>query len=114
MLMNYIKGRYSEKELEILKKGYDNPNITIVEIGKQLNRNPRMLYLKAHKMGISKKMRNHAEGGGYQCSKCGEKLIRNKNWSKAMQRRPTYLCKKCVRKYTRNQHRKIRKRLLKE
>jgi len=110
--MKYVRGKYSEEELKILRNGYNNPNITVIEIGKRLNRNPDLLYIKAGKMGLSKRMANHAEDGGYQCSRCGEKLIRNKNWSEAMQKRPTYLCKKCVRTYTRNKHREKREKVI--
>ena len=106
------KGAYSDSEVEIIRRDYNNPNITVIDIGKKLNRDPQMIYIKAGKLGLKKRMKNHASDGGYRCSKCGEKLIVGKNWSKKMAKRPTYRCKKCIRVYSRKQGRIKRKKVM--
>jgi len=90
---------YTKEELDILKSGYADPYISVEIIGKQLNRNPTLIRIKARKLGI-KKVRKHHSISGYKCSSCGSELIKDENWIPSYYSRERYTCKKCVRKQT--------------
>ena len=104
--------RYTEEEINTIIDGYNDPNILIREIAVNLNRETSLIAIKAKKLGLKKRMKHHANGGGYQCTHCGDKLIEDVNWAPWAYNRGTYKCTACVNKDNKNKAQEVRESVL--